>query len=270
MQTSFGVLAVFGAICVKHVQAQSQFPEYWCRGFNQTGYYNQAHNQAWDDDSSLLYSQLTRRISDAVICNSTNVITTGDKNGTCAIDAGGFFTTYTHTNVSKGSGIRGNPNGTYFYTDASVKYSVSTILDIEDADLFYSGGQEGGVREARYHIDEGMNAYVAFTPTFLCVSGWLSDCPREIDLNETFVEVCRPTYTDGMIDVDDRSFPVHEGNSYIRTVNQTEAADLISMGFPLEEPRPTFDATGEAGLVQVKIGSLITLAGGMVLFFALA
>ena len=92
MKISFGLLAVFGALFVEHVQAQSQFPKYWCRGFNQTGYYNQAYNQACEDHGSgPLYRQLGRRISDAVICNSTNVITTGDKNGTCAIDAGGFF-----------------------------------------------------------------------------------------------------------------------------------------------------------------------------------
>ncbi|KAI6841329.1 hypothetical protein KC340_g14745 [Hortaea werneckii] len=264
MQTSFGLLAIFGALFVEHVQAQSQFPEYWCRGFNQTGYYNQAYNQAWQDRGvSLLYRQLGRRISDAVICNSTNVITTGDKNGTCAIDAGGFFSTYAQANVSAGSGLRGNPNGTYYYTEASVRYTVSTMIDIEDADLFYSGSQEGGVREARYFINEGTNGYVAFTPMFRCVSGWLSDCPREVDLNDTFVEVCRPTYTGDMIDVGDRSYPVYESNSYIRMVNQTEAANLISMGFTLEEPR-----TSEAELV--KVGSLVTLAGGVVLYFALA
>ncbi|KAI7261763.1 hypothetical protein KC345_g9660 [Hortaea werneckii] len=268
MHTSFGLPALFGALFVEHVQGQSQFPEYWCRGFNQTGYYNQAYNQAWQNDSSLLYSQLTRSISDAVICNSTNMITTGDKNGTCAIDAGGFFTNYAFANVSAGSGLIGNPNGTYFYTEASVQYTVSTRIDIEDADLFESGGQEGGVREARYYIDEGTNAYVAFTPTFLCVSGWLSDCSREVPLNDTYVEVCRPTYTEDMIDVDDWSFPVYRGNSYIRMVNQTEAADLISMGFPLEEPRPEYVEPSEAG--SLKIGSLVTLAGGMVLFFALA
>ncbi|KAI7200150.1 hypothetical protein D0869_07266 [Hortaea werneckii] len=263
MQTSFGLLAVFGALCVEHVQAQEQFPEYWCRGFNQTGYYNQAYNQAWGDDSTILSSQLSRRISDAVICNSTNVITTGDKNGTCAIEAGGYFTTLSFANVSAGSGLIGNPNGTYFYTEESVQYTVSTMIDIDDAELF-RGGQEGGVRQARYHINEGTNAYVAFAPMFRCVSGWLSDCPREIDLNDTFVEVCRPAFTEGIIDVNDRKIPVYEGNSYIMMVNQTEAANLISMGFPLEQPR----AISEAGLV--KIGSLITLAGGMVMFFALA
>ncbi|GAB1743496.1 hypothetical protein NU219Hw_g427t1 [Hortaea werneckii] len=206
MQISFGLLAVFGALFVEYVQAQSQFPEYWCRGFNQTGYYNQAYNQAWQDrGSSLLYNQLGRRISDAVICNSTNVITTGDKNGTCAIDAGGFFSTYAQANVSAGTGLAFNPNGTYFNTEASVRYTVSTMIDIEDADLFYRGGQEGAVREARYYINEGTN---------------------------------------GM-------------------VNQTEAANLISLGYEHEEPRP-----GEAGLV--KVGSLFTLTGGIVLFFALA
>ncbi|KAI6855005.1 hypothetical protein KC338_g9039 [Hortaea werneckii] len=268
MQTSFGLLAVFGALFVEHVQAQDLdpdlAPEFWCRGFNQTGYYNQANNQAWQDDSSLLYSQLTRRISNAVICNSTNVITTGDKNGTCAIQAGGFFTNPPYANVSAGSGLPGNPNGTYFYTPSSVQWTVATTIDIEDADLFVSGGQEGAVREARYYIDEGTNAYVAFTPLFRCVSGWLSDCPREVPLKDTYVEVCRPTYTEDMIDVDGRSFPVYEGNSYIRMVNQTEAADLISMGFLNEEPRQTSEA------VIVRIGSLVTLTGGMVLFFALA
>ncbi|GAB1732077.1 hypothetical protein NU195Hw_Modified_369t1 [Hortaea werneckii] len=140
MQSSFGLLALFGALFVEHVQAQSQFPEYWCRGFNQTAYYHQAYNQAWQDDSSsLFYSQLTRRISDAVICNATNVITTGDKNGTCTIEAGGYFTNYAHANVSAGSGLRGDPNGTYFYTEASVRHTVSTMIDAEDADLFYSG-----------------------------------------------------------------------------------------------------------------------------------
>ncbi|KAI7509661.1 hypothetical protein KC347_g5010 [Hortaea werneckii] len=243
MQTPFGLLAVFGALCVEHVQAQDLdpdlAPEYWCRGFNQTGYYSQAYNQAWDDDSSRLHQRISRRISDAVICNSTNVITTA------------------------GSGLFGNPNGTYFYTESSVQWTVATAIDVEDADLFAFGGQEGGVRKARYYIDKGTNAYVAFTPIFRCVSGWLSDCPREVDLNDTFVEVCRPTFTEGTIDVDDREIPVYEGNSYIKMVNQTEAANLISMGFPLEEPLPS-----EAGVV--KIGSLVTLAGGMVLFFALA
>ncbi|RMY96853.1 hypothetical protein D0864_05019 [Hortaea werneckii] len=235
MQTTFGLLALFGALCVEHVQAQSQFPKYWCRGFNQTGYYNQAYNQAWQDDSSIFHSPITRRISDAVICNATNVITTGDKNGTCTIEAGGYFTNYAHANVSAGTGLRGDPNGTYFYTEASVRHTVSTMIDAEDADLFYSGSQEGAVREARYYIDEGTNA---------------------------------PTYTEDMIDVDDRSFPVYEGNSYIRMVNQTEAADLISKGNPLEEPRPEHVEPSEAG--ALKIGSLVTLAGGMVLFFALA
>ncbi|KAI7499340.1 hypothetical protein KC367_g4554 [Hortaea werneckii] len=262
MRTSFGLLAVFGALCVKHVQAQSQFPEYWCLGFNQTGYYDQAYNQVYDNDNTRLHEEISRRISDAVICNSTNMITSGDKNGTCAIQAGGYFLTDSQVNVSAGSGLLGNPNGTYRYTDHSVKYTVSTMTDIEDADLFYSV-REGGVREARYYIDEGTNAYVAFTPIFRCVTGWLSDCPREVDLNDTFVEVCRPTFTEGTIDVDDREIPVYEGNSYIKMVNQTEAANLISMGFLLEKPLPS-----EAGVV--KIGSLVTLAGGMVLFFALA
>ncbi|KAI7083253.1 hypothetical protein KC356_g7736 [Hortaea werneckii] len=266
MKTSLGLLAVFGALFVEHVQAQDSgppfAPEYWCRGFNQTGYYNQAYNQVYDDDQSRLHKQVSRRISDAVICNSTNVITTGDKNGTCAIDAGGFFGTRPQTNVSEGAGPDNNPYGALYYTKRSIEWTVSTTIDVEDADLFRNG-QVGGVREARYYIDEGTNAYVAFTPIFRCVSGWLSDCPREVDLNDTFVEVCRPTFTEGTIDVDDREIPVYEGNSYIKMVNQTEATNLISMGFPLEEPLPS-----EAGVV--KIGSLVTLAGGMVLFFALA
>ncbi|KAI7261764.1 hypothetical protein KC345_g9661 [Hortaea werneckii] len=247
-------LAVLSTLCARQVEAQGYdySPEYWCRGFNQTGNYT----QGYEDEYS-------HRISEAVICNSTNVITDGgDKNGTCAIQAGGFFESKYHTNVSaydfQWGGISGTGNYTYNAGNA-VAYTITNLTNATG--LTYT--HFGGVEQALYHIEEGTNAYIAFTPLFRCISGRLSECPKELDLNDTFVEVCEPMYTGQIIETRG-GLAVYEGNSYIKTVNKTEAANLT--GNPNERP-PQGLSTGEAGLVRVERWAI--LAGAIAMLFAL-
>ncbi|KAI6843145.1 hypothetical protein KC367_g4555 [Hortaea werneckii] len=244
-------LAALSPLCAKQAKAQGYdySPEYWCRGFNQTGNYT----QGYEDEYS-------HRISEAVICNSTNAITDGgDKNGTCAIQAGGFFESTYHTNVSaydfRWGGIHGTGNYTYNAGNA-VAYTITNLTNATG--LTYT--HFGGVEQALYHIEEGTNAYIAFTPLFRCISGRLSECPMELDLNDTFVEVCEPMYTGQIIDRRG-GLAVYEGNSYIKMVNKTEAANLT--GNPNEQP-PTGLSTGGAGLVGVEHWGISACAIAMV------
>ncbi|GAB1732076.1 hypothetical protein NU195Hw_g8931t1 [Hortaea werneckii] len=251
MLTALAVLSTLRATQVK-AQGYDYSPEYWCRGFNQTGNYT----QGYEDEYS-------HRISEAVICNSTNVITDGgDKNGTCAIQAGGFFESKYHTNVSaydfQWGGISGTGNYTYNAGNA-VAYTITNLTNATT--LTYT--HFGGVEQALYHIEQDTNAYIAFTPLFRCISGRLSECPMELDLNDTFVEVCEPMYTGPIIETRG-GLAVYEGNSYIKTVNKTEAANLT--GNPNERP-PQGLSTGEAGLV--KIESWAILASAIAMLFAL-
>ena len=251
-------LAVLTALCTKHVLAQRNEygPPYWCEGFNQTGNYT----QGWQDEYS-------HRISEAVICNSTNVITNGgDKNGLCAIQAGAFFEAEYHANVSaydfQWSGVNNISNLTY-PADVSVAYTISRLTDspeYADRDIF------GGVREATYYIEEGTNAYIAFAPLFRCLSGWLSKCPMELDLNDTYVELCKPLFSEDVIDSVGGLY-AYEGNSYIQMVNQTKAAELTGNGGEAPPIGWSPSERGEAGMVRV--GSLAGIASGIAMLFAL-
>ncbi|KAI7348629.1 hypothetical protein KC331_g1386 [Hortaea werneckii] len=249
------ILVVLSAPCIRSVQAQilSNEPPYWCRGFNQTGNYT----QGYEDEYS-------HRISEAVICNSTNVITNGgDKNGLCAIQAGGFFGTEYHANVSaydfQWSGVTNTSNLTYS-ADVSVAYTVAKLTDAPE---YAAVNNYGGVREAVYHIEEGTNAYVAFVPLFRCLSGWLSECPMELKLNDTYVELCKPLFSGDVIEPKGGIY-AYEGDSYIQMVNQTKAAELTGNG---SEAPPLGLSSSEAGMVRV--GSLAGFAGGIAMLFAL-
>lgn len=252
------VLAVLSAPCIRSVQAQtlSYEPPFWCRGFNQTGNYT----QGWQDEYS-------HRISEAVICNSTNVVTNGgDKNGFCAIQAGAFFETEYHANVStydfQWSGVTNTSNLTYS-ADVSVAYTIAKLTDspeYADVNIY------GGVREATYYIDEGTNAYIAFAPLFRCLSGWLSECSMELDLNDTYVELCKPQFSEDVLDSIGGLY-AYEGNSYIQMVNQTKAAELTGNGGEAPPIGWSPSERGEAGMVRV--GSLAGFASGIAMLFAL-
>ncbi|KAI7552853.1 hypothetical protein KC331_g1611 [Hortaea werneckii] len=247
-------LAVLSTLYARQVEAQGYdyAPEYWCRGFNQTGNYTRGNEEEY-----------SHRISQAVICNSTNVIDDGgEKAGLCAIQGGGFFESEYHTNASaydfQWGGISGTGNYTYDAGNA-VAYTVTNLTNATG--ILYT--HFGGVEQALYYIEEGTNAYIGFTPLFRCISGRLSKCPMELDLNNTFVEVCEPMFTGRVIDTNG-GISVYEGNAYIQMLNKTAAANLT--GNPNERPPAGLSASG-AGLVKAESWGI--LACVIAMLFAL-
>lgn len=264
MHRSITLPAALTAFFATRVLAQGYEPLFWCRGFNQTGNYTRGYlNEEGVQDP---YSH---RISEAVICNSTNVITDGgDKNGTCAVEAGGFFESEFRTNVTDeynfmwdGQTGEKSEEGDYLFNAASsVAYSIQNNTNAEHL----TAPGFGGVMNTTYYIDEGTNAYVAFIPLYRCISGWLSNCTTELaELEKTYVEMCYPEYTGQIIDTRG-GLAVYEGNTYIEEVNETVAANLT--GNPNEQPPSGLQSSG-AGMV--KVGSLLGYFGGLIATFTL-
>lgn len=258
MQTLNRASATFTILFAGHTLAQgySYSPPYWCRGFNQTSNYTQSYAAP---------SQYSHRISEAVICNSTNAITgRGDKNGTCVLDAGGFFETKSHTNVSSAYDFQwAGTDGTGNYTYDTANSVLFSVYNLTDESFNYGTTFFAGTKNTTYHIPEGENAYVAFTPVYQCLSGWLSKCPSELDLNGVYVEACNPIYTGEVIDTNG-GLAMYEGSSTVVQVNKSSAANLT--GNPNERP-PQGLHSSDAGLVRV--GSLGTAICGIAVMLML-
>lgn len=242
------VIITLATLLAWQAAAQIQQPYRWCRSFNQTGNYTNTYTDEY-----------THCISPGFSCNATTAESVGGNGSVCAIQYGGFFEQSRITNLTSAYDKTYNDTDYVYggiFTVPAGDSAAYTIYNITGA-YTVSVRHFGAVANDTIYLAPGISGYIAFGPSYRCISGRLDDCPADFDLNGTYVEVCEPDYTSGVADGID-GYGVYAGISYVVPVNETYAASLDDN--PNATP-PYGLLTGDAGVVEV--GRTAMLIAGM-------